>query len=111
MYTVVHSVGPTIVIDLHSRDVSVLGEELSNPWDSASLRFVLAVAIMFFNFRVVSWICGCSTLGVATSMTGSQYVGGSFCELTTGSTRGPHSTSRRSWTRVLGVHRNINAAH
>jgi hypothetical protein len=71
-------VGPSIVITLHSKD-SVSSS--SNSWNSASLRCGLAAVIMCCNIRTVSWTCGCSTLGGATSMTASQCARGSFCEL------------------------------
>jgi hypothetical protein len=44
IYTVVHSVGPSVVIALHCKDVPILGEELFQLSDSALLRFCLAAA-------------------------------------------------------------------
>jgi hypothetical protein len=47
-------------------------ESSSNSRNSASLRFRLAAAITSCNFGVMSWTCGCSTLGEVTRVTGSE---------------------------------------
>jgi hypothetical protein len=92
------------VIVFYSKNVSILGEELTR--DPASLTFALAAAIPSCNFGVVSWTCGCSTSGGVTSVTGSQCARGdpfmsfwsrlaAFRTLT--------GTSRQSRTSVLAM--------
>jgi hypothetical protein len=61
--TVVYSVRPSVVIAFHSKDVSILVEELFYFRYLVSLRFGVAATIMSYIFRVVSGTCGCSTLG------------------------------------------------
>jgi hypothetical protein len=70
IYTMVHSDGMSVVIVLHSRDVSVRNP--SNSWYLLSFRFELIAAIASCNFGAVSWTYGCSTSGGVTSVTGTQ---------------------------------------
>jgi hypothetical protein len=67
-----HTVGPSVVIAVYSKDISVLGEEFVQLLGFTSLRSGLAAAITSYNFGIVSQTRGYSTSGRASSVTGSE---------------------------------------